>query len=192
MTTSDLLSSIQVGALGAFTLAFAWLVDVTLTPALCAGLRVVTLWDTLSLDLGEEPQLTIGMFLGLSKTQCRVVAQMATVRQVSAGQRLMRTGEEGQDVYVIIEGTLEASVERAEGRMLLRTMKRGDVIGEVGLFYPSGRSADIDVVEDSRLLRLTQNNMERLTRRYPRTAARVFRNLGTTIAERLIDTTNRL
>jgi hydrophobe/amphiphile efflux-3 (HAE3) family protein len=192
LTTSDLLSQIQVGALGAFTLAFAWLVDVTLTPALCAGLRVVTLWDTLSLDLGKEPQLTIDMFMGLTKTQCRVVAQMATLRQVNAGQRLMRTGDEGQEVYVIIDGTLEASVERPEGRMLLRTMRRGDVIGEVGLFYRSGRSADIDVVEDSVLLRLTQNNMERLTRRYPRTAARIFRNLGTTLAGRLVDTTRRL
>ena len=44
-TASPLKNTVEFGLLGAFTLAFAWLVDVTFTPALCSGMRVATLWD---------------------------------------------------------------------------------------------------------------------------------------------------
>ena len=62
-----MLSYRQVGGMGAFTLGFSLLVEMTLTPALCAGLRIVTLWDTLTLDLGEDPQDAIPLFRGLSQ-----------------------------------------------------------------------------------------------------------------------------
>jgi predicted RND superfamily exporter protein len=191
LTTSDMTPQVQVGALGAATLAFAWLVDVTLTPVLCAGLRVVTLWDTLTLDLGEDPEQTISLFEGLSKAQCRIVSLMASLRQLPAGTRLMTAGEEGKELYVIIDGKLEASVDRDGGRFKLRDQGRGETVGVVGMFnYP--RSANVDVVEDARVLRLTESNMRRLARRYPRTAARVFRNLGENLAQLLADTTSRL
>ena len=191
LTTSDLLPQVQVGALGALTLAFAWLIDVTLTPVLCSGLRVVTLWDSLTLDLGDDPANTIELFAGLSKTQCRWVALMASLRQLPAGERLMQAGEQGRELYVIIDGKLEASVERPEGRRVLRQQGRGDTVGVVGIFNKL-RSANVDVVEEARVLRLTQSNMQRLARRYPRTAAQVFRNLGEHVAELLSDTTEKL
>ena len=40
VTTSDLATQAQFGALGAFTLAFAWVVDLVLTPALCSLMPV--------------------------------------------------------------------------------------------------------------------------------------------------------
>ena len=139
LCTSELRNQIEVGALGAFTLAFAWLVDFTLTPALCAGLRVVTIWDTLSLDLGHEPQATIPLFKGLSKAQARIVALMASIRPVTAGQRLVHAGETGKEMYLIIDGTLVVSVERDQRRIELNRCVRGDVIGEVGLFTRTER-----------------------------------------------------
>ncbi len=191
LTFSDLTPYFQVGVLGASTLAFAWLVDVTLTPVLCSGLRVVTLWDTLALDLGERPQESIQLFEGMSKAQCRIVALMASLRHFPAGHRLMQAGEEGKELFVIIDGKVEASVEREGGRVTLRQQGRGESVGVVGIFNME-RSANVDVIEDARVLRLTPSNMQRLSRRYPRTAARLFRNLGENLARLLVDTTNRL
>ena len=64
-------------------------------------------------------------------------------------------------------------------------------MGEAGLFHGE-RSANVDVLEDARLLRITQNNMERLHRRYPKTAARVFWNLNEVVSDHLRRTTSRL
>jgi CRP-like cAMP-binding protein len=127
----------------------------------------------------------------MSKAQCRIVALMASLRHFPAGHRLMQAGEEGKELFVIIDGKVEASVEREGGRVMLRQQGRGESVGVVGIFNQE-RSANVDVIEDARVLRLTQNNMRRLSQRYPRTAARLFRNLGENLASLLADTTSRL
>ncbi|MFI5315561.1 MAG: efflux RND transporter permease subunit [Myxococcota bacterium] len=191
LSWSDLLSYRQVGGMGAFTLGFSLLVEVTLTPALCAGLRIVTLWDTLTLDLGADPQDAIPLFRGLRKAQCRIVALMASLRSVPAGNPLMRVGETDREMYVIIDGALRVWKEGPAGPIDLRTSERGDVIGDVGLFTGE-RSANVDVAKDARLLRFTPNNLQRLRRRYPRIASTVMRNLNEILARRLSDLTDRL
>jgi hypothetical protein len=191
LANSDLLSYRQVGGMGAFTLGFSLLVEMTLTPALCSGLRIVTLWDTLTLDLGSDPQVAIPLFKGLSKAQCRIVALMASLRAVPAGTQLMHVGDAEQEMYVIVDGKLRIWKQGEAGPIDLRTCARGDVVGEVGLFSGE-RSANADVAEDARLLRFTPNNLQRLRRRYPRIAATVLRNLNEILAQRLSSLTDRL
>ena len=191
MAWSDLLSYRQVGGMAAFTLGFSLLVEVTLTPALCAGLRIVTLWDTLSLDLGENPQDSIPLFRGLSVAQCRMVALMASLRSVPAGTPLMRVGEQDREMYVIVDGALRIWKEGPDSQIELRTQERGDVVGDVGLFTGE-RSANVDVAKDARLLRFTPSNLQRLRKRYPKIAATVMRNLNEILARRLWDLTERL
>ncbi len=101
----------------------------------------------------------------------------------------MRKGDPGGDMFVVIEGRLQAWIDTQDGRRELNAMTRGEVVGEVGLFTDAERTANIDVVDDARLLRLTQHNLERLRRRHPRIASTVFRNLNTFQAERLAKTT---
>jgi predicted RND superfamily exporter protein len=51
VTTSDLATQAQFGALGAFTLAFAWAVDLVLTPALCSLMRITAASPSASREL---------------------------------------------------------------------------------------------------------------------------------------------
>jgi len=191
LTTSDLRMQAQVGAMACFALAFAWLTDFLLTPALCSNLRIATIWDALTLDLGEKPQDTIPLFKDLSNFQARIVARMASIRVVSAGERIIKVGQPGIEMYAVIDGKLQASIEGKSGRVDLDSHTRGDIVGEAGLFYAK-RTANVDAVEDTRLLRITQQDLETLRRRYPRIAARVFRNLNEILATRLVHATRRL
>jgi len=191
LTTSDLRMQAQVGAMACFALAFAWLTDFLLTPALCSNLRIATIWDALTLDLGNKPQDTIPLFKGLSNFQARIVARMASIRVVSSGERLIEIGQPGIEMYAVIEGKLQASIEGKSGRVALDPHTRGDIVGEAGLFF-ARRTANVDAVEDTRLLRITQQDLETLRRRYPRIAARVFRNLNEILATRLVHATQRL
>jgi hydrophobe/amphiphile efflux-3 (HAE3) family protein len=180
----------ELGSLAAATLAFGWVCDLTLTPALCSRLRIVTLWELLTLDLGSEPQRTIGLFRGLSAAQARIVALMGALVPVRGGERLWRAGEPADALYVVIDGKLRASVEREGGVRELAVHGRGDVLGEVGLAQHA-RSADVDALEDGRLLRLSQAHFDQLARRYPRIAAAVLRNLNEVLAQRLARLTDR-
>jgi len=191
LTTSELSMQVQVGIMASYALAVAWLSDFLLTPALCCSVRVTTLWDVLTLDLGENPQESIPLLKGLRKSQARIVAIMSRVVTVPAGERIITSGKKGTQMYVVIDGKLTTSFEGEDGRVQVATHTRGDVVGETGLFYEK-RTADVDATEDSRLLSLTQDNLERLSRRYPYIATKVFRNLNEILAMRLFKTTHRL
>jgi CRP-like cAMP-binding protein len=104
---------------------------------------------------------------------------------------LIREGEQGEELYVVIDGKLRAFVEGPGGAVELATHSRGDTVGEVGLFFEK-RTANVDALTDARLLRVTQASLERLARRYPRIAARVHRNLNETLAGRLARLTTRM
>jgi len=191
LLTSELQSQADFGALAAFTLAMAWLADVTVTPALASGVRIVTLWDTLTLDLGTAPQETIPLFAGLTQRQARIFALLSTVEEVKAGDRLITEGDEGDEMFLIIDGTLVASLERDGQRTVLSRMERGQVVGEVALFYRK-RSADVDAETHVRLLRFGEDDIERVKRRYPRIAATVLYNLNRIQAQRLVENTRRI
>ncbi|MGB5178817.1 MAG: efflux RND transporter permease subunit [Gammaproteobacteria bacterium] len=191
LMTSDLRMQAHVGIMASYALAIAWLSDFFLTPALCSSIRFTTLWDALTLDLGENPQKSIPLLKGLKTSQARIVALMAKIIRVPKGQRLINDGDAANEMYVVIEGKLKTSIKGDEGRIELATHERGDVVGEAGLFFET-RTADVDVDEDSRLLCLSQENLDRLSRRYPYIATKVFRNLNRILATRLFTTTHRL
>jgi predicted RND superfamily exporter protein len=192
---SDLRSHVQFGLLSAFTIAVAWVLELTLSPAICSRIRLVTLWDLLAIDLGPNPQRSIPLFEGLTERQARVFALMSQVMEVPAGTRLVSEGDKGDDMFVVIDGELVASLGRfrepAGARVEFSRMRRGDTVGEIALFSKA-RTADVDVVRDARLLRFGEKELERLRRRYPKIAAVVYRNLGHVLASRVVTTTQAL
>lgn len=191
LVTGTLENQVQFGLLAAATLAIAWVVDLTFTPALAGRLRFVTLWETLSVDLGAAPHLSIPLFEGLTERQARVAALMGVIGEHPRGTRLLAVGEHGNDICVLIDGELRASVTHDGEEIELRRMRRGALIGEVALFH-GVRTANVDAETDVRVLTFSDRCLERLQRRYPRIGAQLYRNLGRVLAERLADATERL
>jgi predicted RND superfamily exporter protein len=189
-TAGNLRNQIEFGGLAAVTLAFAWLIDVTFTPALCSGVRIVSLWDSLTYDLGEDPQRSIPVLRGLSRIQARIVALMTNVVTFPAGSRIFTAGDVGDELYVVIDGELLASLAIGGKRVEFARSRRGDTVGEIASYYGK-RTADVDAVSDVRLLRFTRANLERLRNRYPRIGSRVFWNLSEVLAERAAKATER-
>ncbi len=183
-TGSELQSHVQFGALAAMTLFIAWIIHVIVTPALGSKLRIVTLWDLIRLDLGQNPQHTIPLFSGLSLRQARLFALTARLERLAPTEILIREGEIARDMFVVVEGHFEAWVERDGRRKLLSTMARGAVIGEAG-YFGQRRTAHVEATRDARVLRFNAADLERMRQRYPRIAATLFRNLNRIQAERI-------
>jgi len=191
MTTSNFTNQAQFGALAAVTLAFAWLLDVTFTPALASRMQIVSLWDALTLDLGDDPHRSIPFFRGLRKTQARITALMTSMAKFPQGHRLFSAGEAGDEMYVVIDGRLAVSITTDNGTVAFGSLVRGDIVGEVALFHGS-RTADVTAESDVRLLRFTRASLERIRRRYPRTGAQLYANLAEILADRVATTTERV
>jgi hypothetical protein len=188
---SDLRQQAEFGWLAAGTLVLTGIADLTFNPALTSRIKIVTLWDVLTLDLGENPHQAIPVFHGFSKWQARIVALMTEIVELKKGQRLIQSGAKSDGMYVVIEGQLQSNLER-EGKVVpLNRHGRGDVLGEVGLFRGE-RTANVDCESDVRALRFDQENLARLQRRYPRTASKLLRNLSEVLADRLAAATARV
>lgn len=186
--SGELQTQTQFGVLAAMTLAVAWLIDLSLTPALGSMFRVVSFWDVLRVDLGSSPQYTIPLLAGLSDRQAKLFALLSKVQRVPAGTRVIHAGERSRDIYVVIEGQLEVWVQRGSEHRALSSLQRGATIGEAG-YFGQRRTANVDTVSDARLLRFDSQDLERLRRRHPRIAATIFRNLAAIQAERLAQAT---
>ena len=181
---SGLRNQVEFGMLAAITLAFAWLVDITFTPAMAARMRVVTLWDILALDLGPEPQRAIPLFAGLRETQARVVTLLGRLQYIHKGHQVTAFGAEGDVMYIVIEGEVELSVPREGETVSLQTARRGDTFGEGAVFH-GRRIADADALCDARLLLFSEEDLEHLRDQYPRIATRVYHNLSRILAVQL-------
>jgi uncharacterized protein len=103
----------QFGMLSAATMAFALLGELVLTPALLSTTKIITLWDLLYLRLGKDPHKTIGIFQNLGPWQAKIVALMGELRSFRAGEPIVRVGETGDAMYVLIDGTAEVRVQVA-------------------------------------------------------------------------------
>jgi predicted RND superfamily exporter protein len=124
LTASNMKSQNEFGALAALILAVAWINDLTFTPAMAVRMRIVTLWDILTVDLGEDPHRSIPLFSGLTLRQSRIVALMGSLRDYPKGHLLFRVGESVAEMYIVISGRLSATVEQEGKRVALRELGR--------------------------------------------------------------------
>src|SRR5438093_464619 len=124
------------GILTAFTMAAALGANLVLLPALLATTKVITLWDLVGVKLGQEPARTIPLFAGLRPGQARIVVLMGELKRFAPGEMVVRRGELGDEMYVIIRGRAEVWAGDGQERRRVAEHRRGDVFGEMGLVRP--------------------------------------------------------
>ena len=158
---------------------------IRLVPALVASVRIVTTWDLVSLKLGEAPERTIPLFDGLTRTEARVAILMGKIRTAEAGARVLARGEKAEEMFILLSGRGEVRLPGRSGSVTIRTVERGEVIGEMGLLRGQPRSADVVALAPLELLCVDQTFLDSLRRRYPRIAATILRNLSRSLSDRL-------
>jgi CRP-like cAMP-binding protein len=91
---------------------------------------------------------SVPLFSELGSRELERVAQLGDEVDLPAGHVLMRQGEIGSEMYVLIRGG--ATVER-DGQ-LLATMTPGAFIGDISLLSEGTRTATVTLTEPSQLL----------------------------------------
>ena len=66
----------------------AWLVHLTFTPALAARMQILTIWEVLTLVLGDDTQRSIPLLANLSITQARITSLMARIVGFKEGHQI--------------------------------------------------------------------------------------------------------
>lgn len=101
---------------------------------------------------------------------------------------LMRRGDAPESMYFIESGRLNVLIETAEGEMTrIRSIRSGSVVGELGLYLKSERTANVVTGQKSVLYRLHLESMKEMETKDPDVASALHEWIARLLAERMAD-----
>ena len=105
-----------------------------------------------------------------------------------AGQVMFNAGEPGDAAYIVIEGEVEISVPTPSGPIVVDTLGKNDIIGEIAIFGDVPRTATAKAMGKLETLKISKELFVKVIRENPDAAIELIRIL----ASRLANTTNQL
>lgn len=105
----------------------------------------------------------------------------------NAGQEIFHMGDPGDACYVVIDGQIDISVDRANGKdtLWLSTVGSNEIIGEIAIFGQVPRTATATAKTRAEVLRISAELFRSVIRENPDAAIELIRSL----ADRLANTT---
>lgn len=128
----------------------------------------------------------IGLFGALSDDILRQFAVALTVQVIDAGTTLFREGEDGREMFVVLQGELEVlkrSHRGTDARVAL--LGPGDWVGDMSIVDIQPRSATVRALAPTRLLRVTAADLEAVYRTDLKAYSIVILNLARELSRRL-------
>jgi hypothetical protein len=86
---------------------------------------------------------------------------------------------------VLLTATTDVRAGAGKHRQSILTLRRGEVFGEMALVRHSERSADVVAADNVEVHAVDQHFLQRIQRRNPRIASKVFLNLTRIVSDRL-------
>ncbi|MCB1307665.1 MAG: cyclic nucleotide-binding domain-containing protein [Leptospiraceae bacterium] len=122
--------------------------------------------DLLKLGFEGERAITAELFLKYGKT-------------FGARQIIIREGEFGREVYMIISGKVVVTERLQKGSYkVLNSLGPGEIFGEMALIEDAPRSATLIAATSVKLLQLTKDEFETIFKSHPRWALKILTALG--------------
>ncbi len=116
-------------------------------------------------------------FSGLDEDELQEVADLTEFHTYPAGYVLCQEGAYEDVLYIIADGYAEITKRMIEGEddRLLRTARRGDMVGEMALIQNAPRAATIRTTTECTVLEMEKQDLETILSRSPRMAIDIIR-----------------
>ncbi len=123
----------------------------------------------------------VPVLAGLSDELLERLADQVEEVHVRAGEWIMREGEVAESLYIVRSGRVEV-IDEGPPEVLIRILRRGDVLGELALLREGTRSASVRARRDAELLELGRAPFEALIQEAPSFALGLTRAMGAQLA----------
>ena len=123
----------------------------------------------------------VPVFAGLSEELLDTLAGEVREVRIPAGRWIMREGDRAESMFIVSGGRVEV-VHEGPQEILLRVLRRGDVLGELALLREGVRAASARAQRDTELIELGRAEFERLIEQAPEFALGLTRVMGAQIA----------
>ncbi len=202
---SDFKPIAQFGQLSALVIFAALIADFIITPITISSLRLITLWDLLSLQLREEVIRKSLLFKGMEPRHIRRFILSSTLLKYEEDEVIFKEGDPSEAMFMVMTGKVEIRVTKSANdseacalanilpqqtggtfELTIETFGPGDIFGDVALLANKKRHTHAIAKDGTSVLLLTRETIATSTARYPAISARLFLNLSTHISQRFL------
>ena len=121
--------------------------------------------------LTEEMTRTIAsshLFKSLDDKGRERVLQCGYVRSFAEGDELMRQGEDGKTMFLILQGKVKVETDTASGKMVLAELGPSACVGEVSVLTNSPRTATVTAQTSVSVVSFERHRIGRILNDYPK------------------------
>lgn len=113
-------------------------------------------------------------FRGARGAELRSLASAADLVSVEAGRVLCRADRRALESYVVVDGMVDVVI----GGSTVATLRRGQIVGELGIIDGAPRSADVVAATDARVLTISAQATRALLETSPTFRSAVLHQLA--------------
>ena len=142
----------------------------------------------MSLDQEVELIRQFPIFSKIQPAMQKLLCFSAERLTYDAGQVMFNAGDSADAAYVVIEGTVEISVPTPSGPIVINTMTKNEILGEIAIVGEVPRTATAKALTKLETLKISKELFIKIIRENPDAAIELIRIL----AARLASTTSQL
>ena len=140
-------------------------------------------WAHVQDALERLDQEKLHAFAGLDPAETRECISRSNIIECAAGDRVLKEGGSSQNLFLVLDGTLEV---RYRGR-LVNVLGPGDAFGEMAFLLELPRQSDVYAATPGvRILSLSDGTLHKLMAEEPTLAAKLLLNISRMLCGRLI------
>ncbi|MEN3601093.1 cyclic nucleotide-binding domain-containing protein [Brucella abortus] len=126
---------------------------------------------------------TVGLFESFTPEQLRLLAFGAERLVLRAGRELFREGQSADCAYIIVTGTITLFHECDEGRVTIRPVGPGAILGEMALIAQTTRLTGAVADVETEVIRISRSIFRRILEEYPEVAAALHAHISRNLVE---------
>jgi len=141
-------------------------------------------------SINEEVELLrqIPLFAKIEPSKLKLLAFTSERLKFRADEELFHQGDIGDSAYIVIGGQADVLLSTDRGQVVVSTVKRNDIVGEVAILCDVPRTATVKAKEDLEVLKISKDLFFRMISEFPQMSVEIMREL----ASRLDRTTDQL
>ncbi len=130
----------------------------------------------------------IPLFAKIEPSKLKLLAFTSERLTFSPGDSLFKQGDDGDALYVIMEGEADVLIDTPGGQITVATMGKNDFVGDIAVLCDVPRTATVTATSKLTTMRVTKDLFFQLVSQFPQIAIEIMREL----ARRLNVTTRKL
>jgi|GEM_PF-339745 len=102
----------------------------------------------------------VSIFMPLSEDEIEKLANASTSRVYAPGETIVRKGQKGGSMFVIISGAVKVQIPERDYQKTINNLAENDFFGEMSLLTGEPRTANVIAVAETKVLRIDKDGLK--------------------------------